>query len=152
MVWKSNESEKLEMSNRLTLEFAVKGQTNHSRITSYSERAACGVGSQSYQLSKEKAEEQRGTMLYSPTKYAIRGTARERTRKKLCHNCDADPALVSKTGIFVDSRLLLRRELLKTRIMPKIPAYTLTFFFLVDPAKRWSAIGPLVSLTIATGL
>ena len=56
-------------------------------------------------------------------KRAIRRSAREGTRKKLCHNCDAKPVLAGKTDFIDDALLLILWNLLKTQEGPKIPAY-----------------------------
>jgi quinol monooxygenase YgiN len=42
--------------------------------------------------------------------------------QKLCHNCDTKPVLAAQIDFFDELRLLILRNLLKTRICPKIPA------------------------------
>ncbi len=46
-----------------------------------------------------------------------------RETKKLCHNCDTKPGLADETDFFDEMRLLILRNLLKTKIGPKNPAY-----------------------------
>jgi hypothetical protein len=43
----------------------------------------------------------------------------------LCHNCDTKPVLAVKIDFIDDVRLLILRNLLKTQMGPKIPAYRL---------------------------
>jgi hypothetical protein len=45
--------------------------------------------------------------------------------QKLCHNCDTKPVLAAQIDFFDELRLLILRNLLKTQICPKIPAYRL---------------------------
>jgi hypothetical protein len=48
-----------------------------------------------------------------------------KTAQKLCHNCDTKPVFTAKTDFIDGLRLLILRNLLKTRIGLKIPAYKL---------------------------
>jgi hypothetical protein len=50
--------------------------------------------------------------------------------RRLCHNCDTKPVLAAPIDLFDELRLLILRNLLETRICPKIPAYRLARFFL----------------------
>ena len=43
--------------------------------------------------------------------------------KKLCHNCDTKPVFTVKTDFIDRTTLLILRNLLKTKVTPKIPAY-----------------------------
>ena len=45
--------------------------------------------------------------------------------RRLCHNCDTKPVLAAHIDFFDELRLLILRNLLKTRLCPKIPAYRL---------------------------
>lgn len=46
--------------------------------------------------------------------------------EKLCHNCDTKPVFAVKTDFIDKMNLLIPRNLLKTQIGSKIPAYRFT--------------------------
>jgi len=43
--------------------------------------------------------------------------------QELCHNCDTKPVFTVKTDFIDRTTLLILRNLLKTKVSPKIPAY-----------------------------
>jgi hypothetical protein len=45
--------------------------------------------------------------------------------QELCHNCDTKPVFTVKTDFIDRTTLLILRNLLKTKVSPKIPAYKL---------------------------
>ena len=50
--------------------------------------------------------------------------------QELCHNCDTKPVFTVKTDFIDRTTLLILRNLLKTKVSPKIPAYRFTRYFL----------------------
>jgi hypothetical protein len=49
--------------------------------------------------------------------------------QELCHNCDTKPVFTVKTDFIDRTTLLILRNLLKTKVSPKIPAYRLPAIF-----------------------
>ena len=52
-----------------------------------------------------------------------KSTESRRRSKKLCHNCDTKPVFTAKTDFIDKISLLILRNLLKTQMRSKIPAY-----------------------------
>jgi hypothetical protein len=50
--------------------------------------------------------------------------------QELCHNCDTKPVFTVKTDFINRTTLMILRNLLKTKVSPKILAYRLARHFL----------------------
>src|SRR5712664_2215560 len=57
--------------------------------------------------------------------------------EKLCHNCATKPFFTAKTDFIDSMRLLILRNLLKTKSGPKIPAYRLARPFFLEVQSRF---------------
>jgi len=55
--------------------------------------------------------------------------------EKLCHDCDTKPIFTAKTDFSDKISLLILRNLLKTQMRPKIPAYMAHPLFL-----QWAGV------------
>jgi hypothetical protein len=64
---------------------------------------------------------------------------------KLCHNCAIEPVLAAKTDDLGDVRLLILRNLLKTKMWRKNPAYRFIPHYSIICERFWAKFATALS-------